>query len=471
LSQVIGYFILALVGLGLVGVIFRPHWAFVLAVLLYPLKQVIGGYLPIFMKVSPLFNFIVFAAVVLAVLARLARRERPTSGAYNALAVVTFALYAWATLAILWTPGNGMARWIDGYPYWIMNVMLLPLALMTVEDFRKTLVPLLVAGTVTALLFYINPNTSWYAGRLTIYMAGRGTMSEIRGNPLAVGQMGGMVAIAAALMLPVRAGMLMNILRIAAMLAGLGLALTSGSRAQAVFAVGTIVLFYPVSRRMKNSRQFLITAGGLMMVMGMIYLALALFLGRTEEQSKRWDVMSWGETIVERVDVALQIVYVYLDSPQNWIQGLGTNAFSALAGNADPKAMDYAHNAPVEMLSELGLVGFSLYILACVLALRICLRFFRANAEEPARRATVAVLLAVSFFSFGLSLKQYTFVAMPEPWWLWILIAKLWTHENRLAMAYARQEEHHSPEWEGPAADDGTDAELDEGMTGERCPA
>jgi hypothetical protein len=204
------------------------------------------------MRVSLLFNVIVFAAVFVAVLTRFTRRERPTAGLLNGLTVVTLILYAYATFALLWTPGNGVARWMDGYAYWVMNVALLPLALSTVADFRKVLVPILIVGVIVAVLFYVNPKASWYSGRFTIYIAGRGTGDEIRANPLAVGQFGGSVAIVAALMLSGRVSLLINALRVVAILTGLGLAVTSGSRAQAVFAMGTMVLFYPLARPIKN---------------------------------------------------------------------------------------------------------------------------------------------------------------------------------------------------------------------------
>ena len=188
MSVVLGYLILAMVGLGLIGVIFRPQFALVLVVSLYPLKQLIGSYLPVFVQNSAAFNVMVFAAVLLAVLSRIAKRQRPTAGLLNWLTAITVFLYLYATLAIAWSPGNGAHRWMDGYAYWAMNVVLLPLTLITIEDFRKSLVPLLLVGVIVAVLFYTNPNASWYSGRFTIYIAGRNTVSEIRGNPLAVGQ-------------------------------------------------------------------------------------------------------------------------------------------------------------------------------------------------------------------------------------------------------------------------------------------
>jgi hypothetical protein len=407
---------------------FRPQLAFALVLSLYPLKQLIGSYLPIFMRVSLLFNVIVFAAVFVAVLTRFTRRERPTAGLLNGLTVVTLILYAYATFALLWTPGNGVARWMDGYAYWVMNVALLPLALSTVADFRKVLVPILIVGVIVAVLFYVNPKASWYSGRFTIYIAGRGTGDEIRANPLAVGQFGGSVAIVAALMLSGRVSLLINALRVVAILTGLGLAVTSGSRAQAVFAMGTMVLFYPLARPIKNLKQFILTAGGGVFLLAMMGIVFELFLGHQRGQAVRWNVGGWGEQIVERFGDAALLLKAYIASPESYLQGLGTNAFSYVSGFG---GMSYAHNAPIEMLCELGLIGLTLYLIATVLAFKWGRQLFRDHKEEPLDRAAAAVLLALTFYAFTLSQKQYTFVAMPEPWWLWIIMAKLAVHRQR----------------------------------------
>jgi hypothetical protein len=451
--EVVGYIVLVAFGAGLIGVIFRPEWAFVLAVVMFPVKQLMGAYLPIFVRISPLFNLLVFSAVLIAVGSRALKRERPLAGMYNPLTVVTLVLYGWATAALLWTPGNGVARWLDGYAYWGMYVLLLPMTLLNLEHFRRTLPLLLVVGTIAAVLYYTNPKASWYSGRLTILIAAKGAAMEIRGNSLTVSQMGGMVAIAAAMMLPLRGGLAMTTLRIVAILTGVGLSVVSGARAQAALSVLTIVLFYPMSRRVKSLNQFFLVAGGMGGLLTVIFIGFTLFLGQGSEQSRRWDISRWWDVITSRAGDAGILIEAYLSHPQNWLQGLGTNAMSYFAGIP----VTYAHNAPVEMLCELGLIGLTLYIVACVLAFRMSRRLFQAHAEDPVDRATVAVLLAITFYSFTLSLKQYTFVAVPEPWWLWLVVAKLWTRERRAALAAwqaeAEYEEPLEPETEpAPAA-------------------
>jgi hypothetical protein len=163
-------------------------------------------------------------------------------------------------------------------------------------------------------------------------------------------------------------------------------------------------------------------------LLAMMGIVFELFLGHQRGQAVRWNVGGWGEQIVERFGDAALLLKAYIASPESYLQGLGTNAFSYVSGFG---GMSYAHNAPIEMLCELGLIGLTLYLIATVLAFKWGRQLFRDHKEEPLDRAAAAVLLALTFYAFTLSQKQYTFVAMPEPWWLWIIMAKLAVHRQR----------------------------------------
>lgn len=433
MSAIVGYMILVAVGIGMIGVFFKPHWAVVLVIAMYTLKQLMGGYLPIFLQYSPLFNFLTFAVVVAAVVARYLKRDAPLSGFNNGLVWMVYVLYFWVLLGVLWTPGNGAARAIDGYPYWIMNVTLLPMALLTVEDFRKSIIPLLIVGLATIALFAVHPKAGWYAGRFTIYVAEIRPGDQVRGNPLAAGQFGGTVAIAAALVYPLRKGWLVNIVRFSALFAGLGLAIASGSRAQATFAAGTMVLFWPLARRVKSVGQFLSTIGGAAAILLMIYIGFQLFIGLDSEQWNRWNLSNWGRQISSRVGEAWILVDAYVANPQSWLQGLGTNAYSAISG----VSFSWAHNVPIELLCENGVIGLALYLIVVVLAFKACADLFRLHRDDPAGRAAAAVLIAISFYMLLLSMKQTCFITLPEPIWVWVLIAKFVKHEQRVGVVHS----------------------------------
>jgi hypothetical protein len=91
-------------------------------------------------------------------------------------------------------------------------------------------------------------------------------------------------------------------------------------------------------------------------------------------------------------------------------------------------------------------------MLACVLAFRYGRLLFRMHAHDPFERGTVAALLAMCFYLFVLSQKQYTFISVPEPWWLWIIMAKIATLERRTLAAMQPEadvyDEHEG--WEHP---------------------
>jgi hypothetical protein len=434
--QVVGYAVLTVVAGMILAAWFRPYMALVLVYVLYPVKQLMGTYLPIFLQISPLFNFVVALGVGMGVVSQFARRRRPLTGMGNGVTVIFLTLYVYATFALLWTPGKGVERWLDGYAYWVMQVMLLPLTIKSLEDYRRTLLPLLVLSIVITFLFM--SRATWYGARFSIYISGKGSEFESRGNALTIGQLGGMAAIAGALMLPRRGGLIVGGLRIGAILAGLGLGLLVGSRAQAALAVLTGAMFYPMSRRIKNVTQFIVTIGGLAVFLLMVYVGVKVFLGHGAEQSKRWDISSWWDIIASRAEDAMPLIRAYAASPQYWLQGMGTNAATAFI---DP-TLPYIHNAPFEMLCELGVFGFALYLIGCVMAFNAGRRLFKLFAQDPVGRATVGVLLAMCFYLWALSLKQYTFVSVPEPYFFWIIMTKIYKYERREAVLAAEREDY-----------------------------
>ncbi len=424
MAQVLGYAMLLATLASIVYCFFRPSFAIVLIFALYPAKQLIQSYLAIFSQNSAYYNYLIFLAVLAAVLGNISRNPNTWRGYGNRVFALTVILYVYALVGTLWSPGASNAWMLisKGYPYWIMQVLLLPLAVASLDEFRKSLIPTLVVGITCAVLFFTNPSAQWWAGRLTLDVLQLGNIELDRGNPLAMGTMGGMLMITAALLKPTRAGTLVLLIRIGAIFAGLGMAIASGSRGQTVLAVLAGVMVFPLARRVKNVQQFFVTVLLAGLFAAMAFAAFKFFLGQNTNQATRWSLDTWQEIVDGRAMTAWKMVEVYISSPGNWLMGLGTNAFSEIAGATD---VPYAHNLPLEMLCELGVIGLVIFALISYMVLKDSKDLYTGFSADDHARATVAVLFGQALYLTFLSFKQGTFVSIPEPWYLWMLIAKL----------------------------------------------
>jgi hypothetical protein len=431
LTQALGALILLATVAGMVYVVFRPQWAVVLVLTLFPTKQLMQSYLPMFAAQSALFNFIIFGAVVLAVISRILKREEAFAGYFNPVLLLSLLLYLFAVSTMAYTPAfeSALALFKGGWPYWLMMVVLLPLTIKSLDDFRSTFTGFLIVGSIICVLFFLNPDANFYSGRLTLDY-GRVGGTEVRGSPLATASMGAQIAIVAMLMRPAKSAWSINIVRTAAVLIGLGLAVASGSRGNTVLAVVAAILFYPVSRPVKDIKQFFLTAFGLLIMAGAAFMAFRIFVRLDAQQSDRWDVTRWGSTVGERAEPAMRLLSEYASSPMHWFFGLGANAHSALVSRVH---MDYVHNLLVETLCEFGLFGLTLLSAVILLVVRYARRLWSLCAHDPQRRAAVAVLCAMTLFLLLLQLKQGTLFGLPEPWWLWVVLTKIAVLELRAA--------------------------------------
>jgi len=443
----LGYIVLACVVAGVLYCYFRPSFTLVLLMAFYPLKQLEMSYLAVFAMNSAYFNYIVFMGVCLGVLGNITRSREAFWGYGNKFVGLLLTLYCFALLAVLYTPSRewAMDRVRDGAPYWVMQILLLPLCFSSLADVRKAIAPTILACTLVVVLFLTNPKASFYAGRLTLDIGILGVGGEARGNPLATAQMGGHLALFAALMLPARAAWFMHLLRLAGVFLGLGIAVAAGSRGQLAMAIIVLVAFYPMARKVKDIKQFFLFSLGFMMMAGLCVVALSYFLGQNKEQANRWDLDRWSDAMTGRSWEALRLVDAWWDSPAHWVFGLGTNAFSGISGDQH----SYAHNIFIEMLGELGLFGLTVFLVLLTWVIKMSRELFRTFSDDPGGRATAAVLLSQGAYLGLLALKQGTFVSIPEPWYIWVLIAKIAMSERRHTMAYYAQHVEHSEAWAG----------------------
>jgi O-antigen ligase len=249
------------------------------------------------------------------------------------------------------------------------------------------------------------------------------------GNVLALAELGGTVALIAAMIVPWRQRSLFTVIRIAAFVIGLGLAIGSGSRGQVLATVVAGILFYPLARRINNLRSFFLTAFGLMTLAVVVYVTFLLFIGY--QNRTRWDIGFMLRDIGGRFDMCWAFMQAWYASPAHWLFGLGTNAWITVSGDSGIHG-NYVHNIAIEVLCEHGLVGGAIFAATTVLVCIGGLKMWRMHRDNPPLRSAAAILLAISAFSLFNSLKAGNITSM-MPFYFWLVLAKIAKREEIMA--------------------------------------
>lgn len=380
----------------------RPLWALVLLLVMFALEVSLQAALDVFRAQPALANIIVAGVVACALLVAMVRQQRPMVGqATLSLGIVTL-IYAWSILSIAWSPAEtvgpnqGVNIILEAYPYVVISIFLAPILVGSVEEWRKATTLMLIGGSLVALSILVSPEFSIRSGRIGTSLDG-----VMRTSPLAIAQMGGMLAIFGALSAGGRKTGFQTAIRIGAFLCGALLALFSGTRGQAVFALLSIALFLPMSRQLKSlGSYFSIVAVGAVVMIG-AYVTFNFVLGQAD--TDRWQTGAISSATAIRQSSAMSLLAEFLASPMGWILGLGFNAFSDLGDFGD---LGYVHNLYVEVLCELGLPMFVLLIVLFVRTGRSSLTLFRRYRDQPAERSALAVLFAMVVFQALIATKE-----------------------------------------------------------------
>lgn len=443
--------------LGLLAIVYRPQYAVVLVFVMYPLEQLIQSYFPWFLYNPRVFNVVVLAMTAMAFFSRLTKSEPVARGYLNAVTVSVWLLYALVWVSLLYSPSRAHAFdiMVAGIPYYFFMLVVLPLLISDTESFRRILFGLMIAGLTICILIYLNPATSFYGTRMSIEFDPFG--NQRRGNPLAVADLGSVISVVAILYRPQRASPLLLALRIAVVMIGLGLAVSTGSRGQVLAAVGAALVLFPFSRGLANARQLFTVSLALLLMVMVIRTVFSAFISDHNEQ--RWGVEAMSASMDDRINMARSLLGLWLSTPFAWPMGLGAGAMNAI----DPTQL-YVHNMVVEVLCEEGLLGITLLGIAVWFTIDAARKLMVLKRDEPELRAAAATLAALALYHFLCGLKQGTFIGAPGVFLCWFLLSKIHRTEQMRAEEMAAweaeqaeieaQEEAGSPDpWE-EASDD-----------------
>lgn len=438
-----------LVVLGMV----RPRWALVLLLVMFANEVGLQASVGAFRSNQGLANIILAGVVGMATLIALSRQERPMVGFLTSSLGIVLLILGWSILSLGWSPADssidnrGFNIITEGFPNYLMFVLLGPLLVHSVADWRRVTMIMLVAGSAVALSIIASPEFTVRGGRIGINLEG-----TFRTSPLSIAQMGGMLAIFGALSAGGRASQLQTIIRFSAFLCGALLVLFSGTRGQAVFALVTIALFLPVSRRLKNLTSYLsiVIVGGVVAVA--TYYAFDFVMGQSD--ADRWQAGAIGTATAARSSSAIALLTEFVQSPINWFIGLGYNAFSEVGDFSD---LVYVHNLYVEVLCELGLPVFMLLMLLFFRTGKASIALFKHYREHAAERSAVAILVAMVVYQALISMKEGNLWSSWNLFLFMLIVLRLETRLRVLGDGSAYEDSPVDEEMSAEAVDQGID--------------
>lgn len=373
-------------------------WALALVFVMYSLEQALQSSSGIFLRIPPLANVCVALTVGVCIAGRLPQLERPLRGYATAQLAAVAAIFIWSAVSLLWTPAreSGFDLTRSGLPYVILMVAAAPLLIDELGSLRRFLFAFLLLGTLTTALIVANPAFTVKLGRLGIDIGG-----GFRTNPLAIGELGGMMLIVGVLSMRVASSAALSAtLRIAACLLGGYLALQSGSRGQLVFALAVSICFTPMARRISNIPRFFGVAAGAAILVPLAIWAAQFFLG--SQELRRWDLNMLAEGATVRNQNILDLFRAFSTAPLAWFVGLGFNAFTSVTPTIEP----YSHIFFVDVLTELGIPMFILLLWWLKKLFGDARWLFRRFADDADERASITCLCAMFVFQLLIVNKQ-----------------------------------------------------------------
>ena len=382
-------------------IIRRPSTAMGAIVCTYGLEQWAQSQSAFFFMHSWLTNVMTGLLACYAIMIRLIRRKRGidlvTRESFIVLGILVLSF-----LSLLWSI-NAKLTWehySGSLPYLIVFAVLAPMLVATWDDLRDGLLMLLAIGFSLVVLILA---TSRFENRTVVFETGLALADGMnKGNPLATATLAGNVAIIGWLLNFRGVGRAFKALRFVVIGVAFVLAVKSGSRGQTFLMLLVPLMYTPLSRRLKDVGSFIGMAASVVVLGTIVFYSFGALLD-TGIDASRWQAGQLAEAYEGgRIQTALTLLGVWADyGPVAWILGLGASA------SYEPWILGiYPHIVAIEMLCELGLIGFALFCALPILTFKN-ISTLRANAQnDVVRRGELAAILGLFTFEFLLSFKE-----------------------------------------------------------------
>lgn len=436
----------------------RTRWAIVLVFAYSGIEQLIESFSRFFATKSSLINIAVGLLSIWTV-GRLAMfGHRPFRGYFNPTTVLVFALYSLAGFSVIYSvmPEAGMYFLKTGFPYYVLYLLLFPAMITRTSTINDMAMLMLIVGCTVMIAILLSPRTVFYGARMFIDLSYSRVGADSRGNPLAIGELGGTVAIFAALMSVSRAGSLVALIRTGAVVLGLATCFLAGVRGQLVFAIVFSVAFFPLANRVKDVKQFAIRSIATGAACAVVLLVYKMFLSGSESV-ERFSAQQLAGGFEARTYFLTESFKAYMERPANFLQGLGAGSFSALVRH-DSDGYLYPHNLLIDVLMHQGLLGFGITAVVFILVARSALVLVQRARQDLVNRNSVAITLALTGYVTMISMKQGTFLLYPLPFYMFLVLVKM----HKLS-DYELAEARAQAGWDDPFEDEYAEGGYAEG--------
>lgn len=398
-----------------------PSTALSSVICMFAIEQWVQGNSVFFVQNSSLVNLIIGVLVVIAVVAGFFRGAR-LFDRYPSVAWVTVILFFYALVSLGWVTRQdiALAKWNERAPYVITVLLLAPLLVSRIEDFRRVFLSTLLLG---ALMTFLLLFTVKWEYRFVV-LAGSSHFNSY-GNPLAPATMAGNVICIALLYRFQKGSLILTVFRWLLAASCLFLILKSGSRGQFVAALLALLIGWPLSRRARGLAGFSSFMGVGAITFGAIWFLNIFLSGELGEDDRaflaqamknRWSEDAMLESIGGRLAQTGQLLSFWLQSSVSIVFGLGNSA------SYDPDLLGiYPHFVPGEILAEEGIIGLILYFCILLLSIKNIRNTYKAVKHNEQQRGMLAIIVSVLTYSFVLSLKQGSMLGNLS-FFLWVML-------------------------------------------------
>ena len=362
---------------------------------LFGLEQWGAIYSPFIAQNPEVLNFSVFALAVYAWF------KVPTGTSYtllkNPVWIFWVLMIIWIMITSLWAPRDvqSLELFIYRLPYLFIAIYLAPTVIQRTEQLTKVLDAFTILGGLLVILFAFIPD--W---------EGRGIVSQVDDSeevslPLALSLFSGYVILVTFIRITARPVRI--IWAVIVFVSGFVLISKTGSRGQFIFTLVALIFCLPAKWKYFSVNKAMVY--GITLLIAALSYSLVVF---TENSvSSR---MSFAERSTDaRLDKIALVLEAWSSDTVSLIFGLGSSA-----SYSNPLGGGYPHNVPLEILGELGIVGFLIFLAIVVTVLRYAFVKQYKFTRNDRTNTDFTAIFSCWFLAFLVSLKQGSLISSPD---------------------------------------------------------